>query len=60
MGTASILGQEKRTPTWTHTFICLASPKQEYAPDSSGRATLKIAGFGEEMCVLICLMKPAK
>ena len=33
---------------WTHTYICLASPKQEYAPDHNERITLKMAGLGEE------------
>lgn len=46
--TKNPLGKRKRTPMWTHTYICLASPKQEYAPDHNERITLKMAGLGEE------------
>ena len=42
----------KKLPSWTHTFICLASCTQEHVPDSEERASLQIAGLGEKRITL--------
>lgn len=41
-------GMMKKVPTWTHTFVCLASTTQDTIPDGEERATLQIAGLGEK------------
>lgn len=40
--------KKKKLPSWTHTYVCLASPTQRYVPDSDERATLQLAGLGEK------------
>ena len=40
--------QKKRLPTWSHTFVCLASISQDSLPDGEERAALQIAGLGEK------------
>ena len=41
-------GKKKKIPTWSHTFVCLASINQEIIPDSQERGILQIAGLGEK------------
>ncbi len=40
--------KKKKLPTWTHTYVALASVNQETVPDSQERAELLIAGLGEK------------
>lgn len=47
--------QKKRLPTWSHTFVCLASTTQESLPDGQERAALQIAGLGEKRISLNAL-----
>ncbi len=44
----SQLSAKKKLPSWTHMFVCLASCTQNSVPDSNERASLQIAGLGEE------------
>ena len=44
--------KKKKLPTWTHTFVCLASVNQETLPDGQERADLQIAGLGEKRITL--------
>ena len=54
-GSKNPLGKRKKTTTWSHRFVCLASPKQQYIPDSNEKATLKMAGLGQETAMLSLL-----
>ena len=45
-------GTKKKLPTWTHTFVCLASVSQETVPDGQERSELQIAGLGEKRITL--------
>ena len=49
---SSSRGSKKKLPTWTHTFVCLASVNQETLPDGQERADLQIAGLGEKRIML--------
>ena len=40
--------KKKKLPTWSHTFVCLASKEQDVVPDSQVRAALLLAGLGEK------------
>ena len=40
--------KKKKLPTWSHTFVCLASKEQDAIPDSQERASLLLAGLGEK------------
>ena len=46
-------GKRKKLPTWTHTFVCLASPTQDALPDADERAMLLIAGLGEKKVLFL-------
>ena len=49
------LSKKKKIPKWTHTFICLSSPKQTSIPDGNEREKLKLAGLGEmSICLNLC------
>ena len=49
---SSSRGKHKKPPTWTHTFVCLASASQDTLPDGQERAELQIAGLGEKRITL--------
>ena len=40
--------KRKKLPTWTHTFVCLASRSSAVVPDGQERASLILAGLGEK------------
>ena len=44
--------KKKKLPTWTHTFICLASTSQTEVPDGDERASLQLSGLGEKRITL--------
>ena len=48
-----VAGKVKKLPTWTHTFVCLSNPEQNYVPDSDERGQLQLAGLGEKKISLL-------
>lgn len=40
--------KRRKVPTWTHTFVCLASKESDCIPEADERAMLHLAGLGEK------------